>query len=69
MKSSQTLRDMNITNCPCKDCGDRHLNCHSECKKYKNWVAEKEKLRDKIRKNESIAWIAYNPYTRRKRCE
>lgn len=22
---------------PCKDCPDRHLNCHSECTRYLRW--------------------------------
>lgn len=22
---------------PCKDCPDRHLNCHSECSRYPRW--------------------------------
>ena len=22
---------------PCKDCSDRHLNCHSECTRYLRW--------------------------------
>ena len=22
---------------PCKDCPDRHLNCHSECIRYLRW--------------------------------
>ena len=22
---------------PCKDCPDRHLNCHSECSRYLRW--------------------------------
>ena len=22
---------------PCKDCPDRHLNCHSECSRYLCW--------------------------------
>ena len=26
---------MNKVTC-CKDCEDRHLNCHSQCKKYQN---------------------------------
>ena len=22
---------------PCKDCSDRHINCHSECTRYLRW--------------------------------
>lgn len=24
-------------NPPCKDCPDRHINCHSECIRYLRW--------------------------------
>ena len=24
---------------PCKECGDRHVGCHSSCSKYKEWRA------------------------------
>ena len=28
---------------PCKDCPDRHYKYHSECEKYKAFIAENEK--------------------------
>jgi hypothetical protein len=27
---------------PCKDCEDRHVNCHSQCERYKGYRAEYE---------------------------
>ena len=29
--------------CPCKDCLDRRLFCHSMCRCYKSWAEEEEK--------------------------
>lgn len=29
--------------CPCKDCPDRHTDCWSGCKKYKDFRAEVER--------------------------
>lgn len=36
---------------PCKDCADRHLGCHSECKKYlaykESWeIIRKQRIKD-----------------------
>lgn len=34
---------------PCKDCKERHINCHSECLEYKLWkiyeAEEKKRLK------------------------
>ena len=35
---------------PCQDCTGRHINCHSECDKYKTWKAELEDKRSKVKK-------------------
>ncbi len=29
-----------MINAPCLDCTDRKLNCHADCKKYKDYRAE-----------------------------
>lgn len=34
---------------PCKDCPDRHYKCHSECEKYKAFIAENEKRKSCMR--------------------
>ena len=28
---------------PCKDCDERHLYCHGECRKYQEWADEVRK--------------------------
>lgn len=33
---------------PCKDCTERHMNCHADCIKYKNWRAEYDEYARKI---------------------
>lgn len=33
---------------PCKDCIDRHINCHSSCEKYKNWQIEDKEEKNRI---------------------
>ena len=31
-------------NCPCRDCTERTLTCHSGCGKYKEWKAKLEDM-------------------------
>ena len=31
--------------CPCKDCTDREIGCHSTCEKYINWCEERQKYK------------------------
>ena len=33
-------------NAPCKDCGNRHINCHSNCQTYIKWRAAFEEKRN-----------------------
>lgn len=33
---------------PCKDCTERHLNCHSECSRYKSFASERRDIHNKI---------------------
>ena len=37
-------------NCPCKDCTDRHIACHCECEKYKEFKENREQINQEIRK-------------------
>lgn len=39
---------------PCQDCKDRHLHCHSECDKYKDFT---EKLKYIHKKREEVRKI------------
>jgi hypothetical protein len=36
---------------PCKDCKDRHINCHAECEKYIQAKQEHEDKQAAIRKS------------------
>ena len=35
---------------PCLDCQDRFIGCHSVCKPYKKWRADKDEENEKIKK-------------------
>lgn len=37
-----------LTTCPCKECDERHVNCHADCDKYKCWKNEFEEHKRKI---------------------
>lgn len=43
---------------PCKDCSDRHPNCHSKCEKYKEFRRELEARAEAIRKLKHIEQLA-----------
>lgn len=53
-----------IDQCPCKDCQERMVGCHSSCQKYKNWSAENSRIREEEikKKNLSRRWIPSNQY-------
>lgn len=38
---------------PCKDCGERRFNCHSMCRKYKDWKAGREIQAEEIAKEKA----------------
>jgi len=31
-----------ISECPCKDCQKRKVNCHARCEAYKEWKEEQQ---------------------------
>lgn len=31
-----------MTKCPCQACTDRHFNCHTMCRRYKDWKKEND---------------------------
>lgn len=39
---------------PCKDCEDRHRNCHSDCNEYKAYQAENLRRNEKIRREKLV---------------
>lgn len=36
--------------CPCKDCNNRYISCHSDCISYNSWKNEKHKESERIHK-------------------
>ena len=42
----RTINDL-INKCPCLDCDKRQQGCHKECKPYKEWEHEHERLKKK----------------------
>lgn len=44
---------------PCKDCQDRHPNCHSTCEKYAEFKAENERRKAAIAKDKDMNYFMY----------
>ena len=40
-----------MLNAPCKDCDNRNIGCHGQCKKYQDYSVENKKLNDFRKKN------------------
>lgn len=65
---------------PCRDCTDRHMNCHSECNKYKEWKQELDVVKEQVlvkriaeaeaakRRNEAIARMRKSRVKRIRSC-
>lgn len=54
--------------CPCKNCEERTINCHSSCKEYGDWVKEKERIKQEIKQQKSVGDNSgWNYYKSRKR--
>jgi hypothetical protein len=44
--------------CPCRDCYDRRIGCHSTCEKYIKWSEKKKaQKRERERDNDYIDYI------------
>lgn len=62
-------------NCPCKECTDREIGCHSKCSKYADWKTEHEKIKniinkktlDRVRERDYIRESIKRNSTRRKK--
>lgn len=46
-------------NVPCYGCDEREVGCHSECEKYKEYIAENEKRKEEHRKNYAVNDVLY----------
>lgn len=33
---------------PCRNCTERHMNCHASCEEYKNWRVEYDEYARKV---------------------
>ena len=55
--------------CPCKNCPDRYIGCHSSCNKYISYKTELENFKDKVKKakDKEIAFIEYKRGKRKHR--
>lgn len=56
-----------VSICPCKNCNDRKVGCHSICDKYIEWTSSNEKIREKEKitnVNTSYGW-GYIPRKKR----
>lgn len=47
-----------VSGCPCLGCGDRCVNCHSTCDKYKEWKVLQDKARTNERRNAYLYGLA-----------
>lgn len=63
MKSIAIGEELRV--CPCRNCKDRKLGCHTDCSKYKEWRIEREHFKDSIKYDyrASYGWS----YTRSKK--
>ena len=46
-----------MTNCPCRDCKERVLGCHSICLKYADWSRKNEEERNQRHKQKYLSTI------------
>jgi hypothetical protein len=54
-----------MNRCPCKDCQERTVGCHSSCQKYIDWYSERNRLVEEYKKKHSrnsYSWIPRNPF-------
>jgi hypothetical protein len=52
-----------MNQCPCINCQERIIGCHSSCQKYKDWSAEERRLKEEYKKkNPPRRWIPKEQY-------
>ena len=52
---------------PCKDCPDRHINCHSSCERYAEYKKKNNEQREKDYKERLVTMQLYEMEQERKR--
>lgn len=65
MRKKFTLNGICNDDCPCKDCHDRFVSCHSYCSNYIKWKAEHNEILEKNRQEYLINDTLYDNQTRR----
>ena len=50
--------------CPCRDCFDRKLLCHSQCQRYQSWKKEYEEAKAAIQEDYPMQEHALRKYWR-----
>ena len=53
--------------CPCRDCNERVLGCHSICLKYANWSRLNEEEREMIYNKKQMERIGHNSHWRKRK--
>lgn len=53
--------------CPCKDCVERQMRCHSSCTKYKEWRKEYDEQKSQINEVKNFETAVYQYNVQRKR--
>ena len=43
----------------CRDCTERHIGCHGECSRYKEWKEEYQKQKEEADKLRKKSFIGY----------
>lgn len=56
-----------MVNSFCKDCPDRHLHCHSECDRYKDYRTRKDEENKRIKREKNIYNYEKETYVRLKK--
>lgn len=49
-----------MTECPCRDCKERVLGCHSICLRYAEWSRKNEEERERLYKQKYLKTIGRN---------
>lgn len=43
--------------CPCRNCDDRHVNCHASCSSYGEWKTKLNVINDQIKQARNTAYM------------
>lgn len=60
-----TLNNINTDDCPCKECIERYVGCHSKCLKYVDWKQQHDVKLQNIQKQKDMNSLLYSNQTSR----